>query len=149
MSYAIEEQIKSEFKSVTFGATSKVTSTEVTRFLEEADALIDSYIGTIYQVPVTASRALVVLRNIEIDIVSTRIAKILRIKTAMKVDVKQEILDGSSLRLAISRLKDIQAGRSTLLDADLISSGAGINSFIEDDNTNSYSPDFDVERQQW
>lgn len=149
MSYATEDQIKSEFKSITFSATSKVTSAEVTRFLEEADATIDSYVGTIYTVPVTAERALVVLRGIEIDIVSTRVAKILRIKTAMKGDIKQEILDGSSMKFAMARLKDIQAGRATLLDADLISSGAGVNSFIEDDNTNDYSPEFDVEKVQW
>ena len=70
MAYCTEAQVEGEFKSVDFGASTAVTSDDITRFIEEADAFIDGKIGVRYVVPITGSISLLIIRTIAISLIA-------------------------------------------------------------------------------
>ena len=132
MSYATPTDIQNEFKSLAIDTGTQITTAKIQGYLDQTDKKIDSYLGTVYTVPITSTNALVLVKNIEIDMVAARVAKILQIKNAAILDgkgVRQEILDQSAYKNAIAYLKDLQAQKATLLDAAFVSSGSGMESY--------------------
>lgn len=131
MAYCTVAQVEAEFKDVTFGPTTAVTSTDVTRFIEESDAEINGYIGSKYVVPIDATESLKVVRRISILIVTDRIKEILRVKTGDdKVD---QATRGGQLRAqAMAMLKAVLSSQIKLSDAVLNDSGDGVSSFAVD-----------------
>ena len=134
MSYATPADIQAEFKELTLSTDTQLTTVKVQGYLDQTDQIIDSYLGTVYTVPITGTKALVLVKKIEIDLVASRVAKILQIKTAAVLDgkgIRQEIIDQSAYKNAMAFLKDLQAGKASLLDADFISSGSGVESYTQ------------------
>lgn len=77
--YCTYQQVQSEFPSLDVSGTPAITSTEIDRFIEEESQVIDDHVGKRYTLPIIGVGALIRLRKICIDLVSYRIAKILRI----------------------------------------------------------------------
>lgn len=130
MPYSTYTDVASEFKDIDFTATgAKVSSTEVTEFIVQADALIDAMISNKYEVPVTGTKSLSLLKMISIMIVRDRILEIMSVKTG-----DEETTQDPSKKYLISpkdMLKAISKGDTKLVDAVALS-GGGVSSFNVD-----------------
>ena len=126
MSYASYTDIQSEFKSLTFSATTAVTSTEVTEFTTQESALIDCIVGSRYETPVTGTSSLSLLKSICIELVTNRIKKIMAVKTGTDATTQDSAQKEFT---AMDKLKMIRDGKILLKDATLLSSDAGITSY--------------------
>ena len=152
MTYATIANIESELKGVIFTTTSQVKSTAVLEFLDQADALINLYISERYIIPITGQYSLEVLRQIEIDLVTWRVSKILDLTKSEPIPatgVPQEITEGSAYRRSLLLLKDIKANKCDLPDAEEINPIAGLASFHSDPANSNITPVFDKQEQQW
>lgn len=146
MAYCSTTEVAAEFKALTFSASTEVTSTECTRFIDEASDLIDAYIASRYAVPVTGgSKALNVLKMVAIGLVACRVQDILEVRTGTpKTD--QDLKRPDICKNAMPMLKAIQSGAITLLDATLASSTDGVRSY---NSENDVEPYFDRDCVQW
>lgn len=143
--YCESSHISGEFKGITFSASTAVTSTQVERFIEEADAEIDAKVGLKYVTPVTGTESLKVLRSISIAIVASRVRAILEVKTADS-RTEQAVRGGDPAKVAREKLDQIVKGTLLLSDASLRSSGQGMRSFNSD---NAEEHTFKKNRDQW
>lgn len=142
MAYCTYTDVQSEFKSMTFSASTAVTDTEVTEFIVQSDAVINSYVSSRYQVPVTGSSALSFLKWISIQIVRERIIKILASKTGV---VEPDQLEAEKPMWQVL-LEDIRKGALQLVGATLVNTGGGVRSGNVE---NGITQTFDVTAQQW
>lgn len=146
--YSIVADVQSEFKDITFGANGKVTSTEVTEFITQADEEINSYINNRYAIPVSSSispLASKLVKQLSIWLVTDRISKILKVKSETeKVDQQQ---NPASLRTrAVKILERLRKADQDLVDGEQKNTTLGINSFTE---SNAIEPCFGKETDQW
>lgn len=71
MGYATFQDIQSEFKNLDFTkANQAVTLSEVNKFLQEADAVINSYLGTRYTVPISGTAPVAQSNTLQISTVA-------------------------------------------------------------------------------
>lgn len=152
MSYATEADIESEFKSITFSSTTSVTLAEITGFLSQADQEIDATIATKYLLPIDGAntKALELLKSIEISIVSDRVASIIKVKSSSQ-KVNQDPKSGRFSNWGRDMLKKISKGTVLLLnptgtEIDLVTTHDGIESFNVDNNI---PHEFDKGVDQW
>lgn len=136
MAYSTNADIASEFKDITFSATTKVTDTEVDGFIAQTDQEINGIIGVKYRVPITDVTALELLKSISISIVAARVASILRVKTPSP-DPNQDSKGEKGEIWGRKMLDKISKGKVLLLDAtgdeiELATTHDGIRSFNVD-----------------
>lgn len=144
MAYCVLAQVIAEFKDVNISVTTPVTVADVNRFIEEADACIDSSLSQRYTVPVTGAQSLIVVRNLSIMIVAQRIKDILKVKTG-KEDANQDGR-GNLRGLAEKKLKAIVDRAINLTDATEKSAGAGVKSYT---SSNDVPHIFERGTDQW
>ena len=149
MAYSTVDDIRSDFKDIVFNANSSVTEAEVSKFIDEETAFINSMICSRYQTPVVENdspTAFLVLKRICIFLVSDRVRHVLYTKTGR--DASDQ--DTKGLR-SLSRqprrdLEAIRDGKSKLADAvkvaDCIGFDTGTDRTCEDMT-------FDTTKQQW
>jgi len=116
MPYAVFGDIASEFKDITFDATSSVKEAEVTTFLDQAHEVIDGFIGTKYLLPIAPAhtKALILLKRIEIALIAERVGKILKVKSGVaKADQDTKFRSGRPW--AFKMLEQIQKCEILLL----------------------------------
>ena len=146
MAYCVNLEVQSEFKSLDFTAsTTAVTTTEIDRFIGEADAEINTYVGTRYTTPITGTEALKVMKMCSVWLVKSRVVNILKQKS---VDPKADQDVGPSDRSrALDLLKKIAAGTVVLSDASPISSNnGGMDSYLAG---REFKHDFCRDTKQW
>lgn len=145
--YATTAEVQEEFKAIDFtSSTTAVTTTEIDRFLLEAQAEIHTYLATRYTIPITGTEALVVMRTISIWLVKSRIVMIMRQK---QVDVKgdQDVGPVSLRKQAIDWLKMLASGKMVLSDAPVIATNhGGMDSYLAGKD---FCYDFDRDKRQW
>lgn len=152
MAYASPSEVASDFKDITFLAaaatpTSLVTSEDVTQFIVEADALINSYLGMRYETPVTAnSEALALLKLYSRSIVAERIRGILEVKQATNTQANQDVRRGLSMKDILTLLKDLKDGKTLLPGADLLTPTGP---FYSKNYANNVKPVFKKSERQW
>lgn len=129
MAYCTVTQVAEEFKDVSFDAGTTVTDARVTRFIEEAGAEIDSVLSRRYQVPITGTNALIVVRQVAIGLVAGRVKEIMRVK-ASDESKNQEGRGGDTASLARKLLSQIATGDVKLIDAIEASADQGVRSFV-------------------
>lgn len=144
MAYSTESQVEGEFKNIDFTSTTAVTSDDITRFIAEADALIDAKVGLKYAVPITGAASLLIMRYCSIQIVADRVRKILEVKTG-ESDKDQDEKE-NEFKNAESIINRISKGELVLSDATLANSHDGIKDYVY---ANSIEPDFSVTSEQW
>lgn len=146
MAYCVIDDVKAEFKSITFtGSDAAVTEADVTEFIVQADAEINSRIGLRYQVPVTAeATALSLLKMISIWLVSARIKEITEVKD-VREEVNQDVKADSASR-ARKMLDQIAKGEINLIGATLASTADGVNSYVSANNVERV---FKKDTDQW
>lgn len=147
MSYCSVPDVASDFKNITFNATSTVTDSEVESFIEQESAFMDSMICSVYVVPVTGTQSLLLLKKIAIHLVADRVRHVLYTKTGQ--DNKDQDTKGlkSLSRDPRGDLKMIQSGALKLADAVALTSNIGFDT--GDDVPGCDQRVFDVTRQQW
>ena len=152
MAYATVANIEGEFKSITFSPTTSPTDTEVGGFLTQADQEIDATIAVKYLLPIDGAntKALELLKSIEISIVSDRVAAILKVKSSSQ-KVNQDPKSGRFSNWGRDMLKKITKGTVLLLnptgtEIDLVTTHDGIESFNVDNNIEH---EFDKGVDQW
>jgi hypothetical protein len=145
MAYCTNAQVAAEFKNLSFSSSSTPTDTTVDRFIEEADAEINARIGLKFDVPVTGAQALIIARQLSIDIVSERVRRIIRVKTGAE-PTRQDGRDGDTAKEARERIEQIVKGTFLLSDATLVSSSDGLFSYnVSEDEEHTFEKGTD----QW
>jgi len=148
MTYAAVADIQNEFRKITFDGSSDFTDVRIQGFLDEADAQINLCLSNKYVIPITGVQSLLVLKRIEIAIVSARVAAIIDLKQYQNQDkvIKQEFNKRDYATESMKLLKDLQEEKITLIDADLINSDYGMSSTLIDD---CIQPIFKKYKDQW
>jgi len=144
MAYCTTANVQSEFKDITFSASTSITSTEISDFIDQADAEINGRVGLVYVTPITGSIALLIIKSISIGIVTQRVKDILAVKTG-NPDVEQEGRTNSAIA-ARKMLDEIVSGKMLLTDAVKRSSGDGVKSYT---SINNIEHVFEKETNQW
>lgn len=144
MAYCTEAQVEGEFKDVDFSASTVVTSDDITRFIAEADALIDGHLAGKYDTPITGATSLLIVRTISVLLVASRVRKILEVKGGDSS--KGQAPKASEKKQAMSMLKQIKEGKILLTDATLANSYDGVKSYT---SANDVTPETDVEEELW
>jgi hypothetical protein len=136
LAYCTNVEVASNFRNLTFGATTKLTDTEVDAWIAEADAEIDGRIGVKYVTPVTGAQSLLIIKSICTALVSDRVR--MTLPNEPPSDALDEKDKGKNPVLAQSRaeaerkLRMIVDNKLLLPDADLVSSKDGVGSFASD-----------------
>lgn len=148
MAYCTVAQVESEFKSIDFSATdSLMPEATVTQFIVEADALINSFVGQRYQVPVTSGDGLELLKLYSRTLVAERIKGIWETKNAVNSRADQNTRSSTLSKTDIlNLLKSIAKGELALDGATKNVSGGVFSSYTYD---NGISPVFKKEEKQW
>lgn len=152
MAYTSAALVQAEFKSITFSATTAITSDDVTEFIAQEEALLDAKVSKKYSTPITApAAALSVMKMIATLYVKARILDILAVKTG---DQKTEQgVSGASLREKADKLVEgIVDGSIKLSTASLAEGTDGVQDYVSQ-NTNSdgsaIEPTFNREDDLW
>ena len=150
MAYATNSDIKSEFKNISFDlADDAVTDTEVDEFIEQEEAIINATVSNRYEIPLTGTEALKVMKSISIAYVAYRVAKIINLKKDIPIPkemIPQVLNEGSAFRKAKKHLENIQSGKIVLKDAVALSSEQGVKSY---NAINSIGPLWERDTAQW
>ncbi len=126
MAYATATEIEADFKDTTFNTTSNVKAEDVEQFIVEADSLINSYVGTVYTVPLTTGEGLNLLKLLCRSIVTARVKYILEVKNVKAVEVNQNAVSVLLSPSAVMKiLKDIQEKKLALAGGEPLVSGGG------------------------
>ena len=143
MAYSTNSDIQSEFKSLTKNSNG-IPSAEVDAFIEQQDAFIDGIVGRKYETPVTGTYALRIMKTISVQLVASRVKRILAVKTGI-ASTDQDSM-GDLFQMAKTKLDDIAEGRLILSDATLARASDGVDSFAVSDDIKHI---FKRDEQQW
>lgn len=147
MAYATTAEIQADFKDTTFDSTSNVKDTEVTQFIVEADALINSYVGARYIVPVAAGEGLQMLKLFSRCLVTARIKKILEVKQDKNTDANQNVVGVLfSPSQVMKLLESIRDDKLELIGATPLTSSSG---FYNNNVANNICPVIKKDLKQW
>lgn len=149
MAYATYTDVASEFKDITFSSTTKVTDSEVTEFISQAEAHINGVVSKRYTVPVVLASAPIsfaVLKQISIYMVADRVREILQVKQIGVEELKQGARPPNGRKEALAMLRDIVDGNIRLYDATLATAHDGVKSFNVDEDIEHF---FDATIDQW
>ena len=149
MSYATTADIVSEFKNLRLDTASSVKTAEVAEFIEQEEVIINAMISNRYEVPVSGTESVKILKRISIAYVAYRVAKILNLKKDIPIPEKlvpQTLNEGAARMKAEKRLFEIRDGKMVLSDAMARSSGQGVKSY---NSENSICPLWERDTKQW
>ena len=148
MAYSTVTNVQALIKWITFSASSKVTSTEVTdTHIVEADAYINSKLSKKYATPITNSTDIKVLQFISSRMAACKIAEILILQTSgeMPAIVERWYLDANT------RLDEILNFTVDLPNSTKLDSTRGLYSFTAYGNGTEDAPDpqWELNEEQW
>jgi phage gp36-like protein len=119
MAYCSEQDVKNEFKDINWvNAPGGITASTITEWTEQESAFIDTYLGSIYLVPVTGPKSLLTLKKICILLTSSRVKKALQVKNLDPATQNQGPY--FEYEQAMDFLERLQDGEISLPDAPLI-----------------------------
>lgn len=149
MAYSLNTDVAIEFKNMTFTLTSFVTTADVDTFITQMDALIDSYVGAKYVVPITAdASALALMQLFSVTLVADKIKKILEVKQDTNKDANQDVRGAYGTREVMSALLAIKKGEMVVSGATLIA-GSGSGVIFSNNIANEVEPEFEKSLEQW
>lgn len=126
MAYTTTSEIQGDFKDITFTTSSNVKVADVDQFILEADALINSYVGGRYVLPVAAGEGLVLLKLLSRSLVTSRIKKIMEVKQEKSTDANQSVTGVLlSTSIVMKILSDIRDNEISLAGAETLTSNRG------------------------
>lgn len=143
MSYCDHDDIKAEFKSLTYAADTGdgITQAEVTEWCDQESAVIDAKIANRYSTPIAAaSESLKVLKKICIGLVASRL--IPKLKYGTEDFEKAQTL----MKNAYEMLKELSEGKASLTDATKSTGRPIFRSYAK---TNTLDPLAKRDTKQW
>ena len=142
-SYAQETDIQGEFKSLTFSTTSTPTLAQVGRWIDEEEAKAEASVGMKYAVPITGTKALLMMRTIVIGLVAGRVKNTIAVKSGADAANQGKVSDGDAMiKRSLDMLKSIRDGDIILADATIRSSADGVSSFnVDNEDANDDDAD--------
>lgn len=148
MAYTTYSEIEADFKNLTFDAVNgNVLQAEVTQFIVEADALIDSFIGKRYTIPVASGDGLNLLKLLSRSLVTARIKKILEVKQETNKETNQNVVGVLLSPTQVMKiLVDLRDGELTLSGASALASSSG---FYSNNYANDVAPVIAKDDKQW
>lgn len=131
MAYSVAADIQAEFKNIDFAATGAlVTTAKISDWILEADALINSYVGMNYVVPVTTGDGLSLLKMFSRILVSDRVHGVLEVKQLQNTRPNQlPNKPNLTSRDIIKELEKIKSGEIALIGATPTVASSGFSSF--------------------
>ena len=155
MTYATEEDIRSELKEAEFEGDTLVTAAAIADFLAQEGAKIHAFIAQRYTTPISENdspQAYALLKKIEIDLVTYRVVKVMDKSKSVPIPderVVTEITEGTAYNESMKMLYALQKGKIDLPDATETDPDAGFGSFHSESINSDVDPVFDVTEQQW
>jgi len=147
MAYTDKDKVADEFVNVTFDSDTKVTEAQVDRWIDEADSVINVFVGKRYTTPVTApAESLLVLQKISTTLVACRVARKLRVKTPAPETTQGVTINADPKKWAFKLLDEISKGKLDLRDSELAFSTDGVRSF---NSQNGIEPFYKRGVDQW
>lgn len=148
MGYVTVAEVASEFRSVTFSATTVPPESKVQSIIDQATAHVNGVVRMRYAVPLpdSATEALEILKTACLQIAVARVKPLLTIKAQASAKGDQSPGDPDTLKLAEATLKKIQDGEIKLEGAIALSSGGGVAS---GNQKAGYKPKFKRDGDQW
>lgn len=147
MAYTTYQEIEADFKDTTFSSTSNVKQADVTQFIVEADALINSYVGQRYVVPVVSGDGLNLLKFLARSIVTGRIKKILEVKQEKSTDANQNVVSVYlSQSQVVKMLEQIRDDNIKLDGATALETSGG---FFSKNYSEDVAPVIEKDTKQW
>lgn len=144
MAYSVESDIEAKFKAVDFSSSTACTSAQVSGFISDADAYIDSKLARKFAVPITATESLKIIKQISVLLACHEVRRKLEVKTGETG--KNQDGARSERKQALDMLEEILQGNILLINTSLAVSGGGFKSYNRD---NSIVPECDVTSTQW
>lgn len=145
--YCDASDVQAEFKNITFSETTLTKSSEVEAWILQADALIDSFIGKRYAVPVeSGDTALALLRLFSATLVADRVRKKLEVVQGATEKAQQNPKGMVfSTKDVLDQLRAIARGDMNLVGVGEISPEAGFS------GTDGFgvTPVFKKDTEQW
>ena len=153
MSYCSTADIEAEVKALDLSAAGTVPSTaQVTEFIEQEGARIDSYLSARYVIPVTGTKSLSFLKRICIALVAWRVSDIISTKKTQLLPngvISQDTSGATAYKQAIKDLEAIRRGDMSLPDQAVKESSTGKSYFASQNLEDDRKPVFDMSDQQW
>jgi hypothetical protein len=147
MAYVTETLIEAEFKDIDFTASSAVTTTDITEFITQEEAMLNAQLNTVYSVPIASASSPIafnVCRLAATLFVKARILDILYVKSNTEADQENT---GDAVRLVAQGMIDKILDKTMLLyDATLAESNGGVRSYGSE---NDYEAKFTMDDDQW
>lgn len=144
MAYCTTDDIAADFANMVFDADSKVKDSDVESFITDSDALINSYLGGRYIVPITGTESLKLMKLYSRSLTSDKIKGILEIKQQTNTGANQNVRTGLGTKDVIRLLEDLRDGNTQLPDAALAKTAGGISSFnVREGKTPTFQKDVD------
>ena len=146
MSYCSSTDIAAEYKTITFGSATSITSSTLATWCSQASARLDTQIGSFYSTPILEASSPISFRLMKMyatQLVQLRVNRALGLKAGIAQD--QESF-ATSAKNIIDEVKDI-AERRQLSDAPRASSNKY--GFKDYNNTNDVEPIFEIDSEQW
>lgn len=126
MAYTDSEEVQADFKDMDFAISETVTSDDVDQFIVEVDALINSYVGKRYTVPVVSGDGLNLLKLCSRSLVAARIKAVMQTVQVIITEGNQNVVSSFLSPTAVMKiLNDIKNGELTLGGAESLVSGGG------------------------
>lgn len=122
MAYATQEDIESELQGIEFHNNSHLTPSALDDILAQESQVIDQYLSTQYETPVTNANALLVLKKICIDFTCFRVRKIFRNNEPLPENNEpRDVSESASYRESMRLLKKFSDGELSLSGATRLS----------------------------
>ena len=149
MAYASQTDIEAELKGITFGASTSVTATQLTAWIDQESNYIDAKISLRYVAPVLIGdypEAYSILNRICIFRVTERVKNKLEVKSNVSQLDSEEKYTENYIRTPNHDLEAIVKGNLLLKDVPLINANGLVNYFHTDSGD---CHTFDTSKQQW
>ena len=143
--YTSVAAIQSEFKSMTFGASTAITSDDVGEFITQEETALEAEVASVYAIPVTGTAGIAIMKLMATLMVKARILDITQVKTGdARVD---QANSGAPLRERVREMLDrIKEKKLTFASATLAESSGGVKSYAVDEDL---TPEFQSGTDQW
>lgn len=144
--YTTAAEVEAEFKDITFTATTNVKNTDVDGFINEFDAVIDSFVSTRYVTPVSnLTQGFTLLKALCRALTANRIKAILEaVKQSGTKEIFQTVRSGFTTNEVMKMLERISSGEVALVGVAPLTGGN--DSYTR---ANDIEPVFEKDKQQW
>jgi phage gp36-like protein len=152
MPYCAETDIEAEIKGLVLSTGSLPTLAQVTAFIDQESARMDSYITTRYALPITGTESLKALKRICIALVTWRVSDIISTRKQQSLPngmISQDLSGATAYKQAIKDLESMAKGLLKLPDQATSNSSAGASYFASGNSDTSYEKIFEVDKKQW